>query len=114
MAFVFTCPAFATAQTDGDNKKDKDIVIRTERRENGKFHHAPARIPMEVSYMSFASALKITYLYDLGDIEVNVTNHSTGEYLEGTMNATAGVTMLPISGAEGFYTITFTLPGGTE
>ena len=115
MAIVSVAPVFADGKGDGGQKKDQDITIRLgTQKDSEKRHHAPARIPMEVSYVSFMSALKITFLNDLGNMDVNVTNHTTGEYISGTMNAAAGVTMLPISGTEGFYTITFTLPGGRE
>ncbi|MCM1176499.1 MAG: DUF3244 domain-containing protein [Clostridium sp.] len=113
MAFVSACPVFADGRNDGEKKSDKDIIIRIGDKKGGGRHHAPARIPMEVSYMSFVSALRITFLNDLGNVEVNMTNNSTGEYIEGTVNASAGVTMLPISSDDGFYTITFTLSGGT-
>ncbi|MDE7127314.1 MAG: DUF3244 domain-containing protein [Bacteroidales bacterium] len=116
MTIVSVAPVFADGNGDGASKSDQNIIIiRLGTQKNSeKRHHAPARIPMEVSYVSFMSALKITFLNDLGSMDVNVTNHTTGEYISGTMNAAAGVTMLPISGTEGFYTITFTLPGGRE
>ena len=50
----------------------------------------------------------------LGEVGVNVTNHSTGDYLDGTLDANAGTAILPISGDEGFYTIKFILANGTE
>ena len=114
MAIVSVAPVFADGKDDVGQRKDQDITIKVTIPDDTRKHHAPARIPMEVSYVSFMSALKITFLNDLGSMDVNVTNHTTGEYISGTMNAAAGVTMLPISGTEGFYTITFTLPGGRE
>lgn len=114
MAIVSVVPVFADGKGDGGQRKDQDIAIKVTIPGEASKHRVPARIPMEVSYVSFMSALKITFLNDLGSMDVNVTNHTTGEYISGTMNAVAGVTMLPISGTEGFYTITLTLPGGRE
>lgn len=89
--------------------KQKNCNIETNHR-----HRSPALIPIEAYYDSFISGIAITFLQELGNVEMNVTNHSTGEYLEGTITATTGTTVLPISGTEGVYTITFTLSNGTE
>lgn len=114
MSFVSVCPSFASALNDGDKKEDKDIIIRIGNVRIGDNHRAPARIPIKVSYVSFISALNITFINNLGEVGVNVTNHSTGDYLGGTLDASAGTAILPISGDEGFYTVTFILPNGTE
>ncbi len=114
MAFVSVIPSFASVQNDGGNKEDKEINIRIGEIKIGGKHRAPACIPINVSYVSFISALSITFQHDLGEVDVNVTNHSTGEYLEGTLNASAGTTVLPVSGDDGFYTVTFVLSDGTE
>lgn len=92
----------------------KKITIRIGNVRTGDNHRAPARIPIKVSYVSFISALNITFMNTLGEVEENVTNHSTGDYLGGTLDANAGTVILPISGDEGFYTVTFILPNGTE
>ncbi len=114
MSFVSVCPSFASAQNDGDKKEDKEIVIRGGKILSSNKHRAPARIPIKVSYVSFISALNITFMNSLGEVEVNVTNHSTGDYLSGTLDANAGTAILPISGDEGFYTVTFVRSDGTE
>lgn len=114
MAFVSVCPSFAYTLNDADKKEDKDIPIRIGNVRIGDKHRAPARIPIKVSYISFISALSITFMNSLGEVEVNVINHSTGDYLSGTLDASAGTAILPISGDEGFYTVTFILPNGTE
>ncbi len=114
MSFVSVCPSFAYTLNDADKKEDKDIPIRIGNVRIGDKHRASARIPIKVSYVSFISALSITFMNTLGEVEVNVTNHSTGDYLSGTLDANAGTAILPISGDEGFYTVTFILPDGKE
>lgn len=112
MAFTFSAISDVSSFASSKNEK-KEIIIRP----RGKINHghrAPAKIPIEAYYNSFISGIAITFLQDLGNVEMNVTNHSTGEYLEGTTTATTGTTVLPISGTEGVYTITFTLSNGTE
>ena len=54
----------------------------------------------------------VTVTQNLGQVEFNITNSSTGEYLDGEFNALPGSYPIPISGSPGFYTITFILPDG--
>lgn len=114
MAFISVCPSFAYTLNDADKKEDKEITIRIGNVRIGDNHRASARIPIKVSYVSFISALSITFMNSLGEVEVNVTNHSTGDYLSGILDANAGTAILPISGDEGFYTVTFVRSDGTE
>ena len=51
---------------------------------------------------------------DLGVVEVEVLNQSTGEYLEGNIKANVGVSVLKISGNAGFYQIKFILTDSSE
>lgn len=115
MAFVSVCSSFAYTLNDADKKEDKDIIIQLANHGSSRLgHRASARIPIKVSYVSFISALSIIFMNTLGEVEVNVTNHSTGDYLSGTLDANAGTAILPISGDEGFYTVTFVRSDGTE
>ena len=54
----------------------------------------------------------VTVTQNLGQVEFNITNSSTGEYLDGEFNALPGSYPIPISGSPGYYTITFILPDG--
>ena len=114
MVFVSVSLSFASVVNNGDNNEDKEIDIRIGSKIIVGGHRAPARIPISVTYISFMSALRITFSNNLGEVEVNVTNHSTGACLDGTLDASTGTAIIPISGDEGFYTVTFVLAGGTE
>lgn len=107
---ISVCSSMALADniTIPLEKKDDPIPKTT-------FPKAPAFIPMEVYYNSSMSSLMFTFISDLGNVTVNVTNMSDGEWLEGTVNAQAGGTALfPISGEAGLYILTITLQNGTE
>lgn len=115
IATFFVCSLDVSASSLFERENDRiNIKMRDKKSNQAHSHRAPAKIPIEANYNSFISGIAITFLQDLGNVEMNVTNHSTGEYLEGATTATTGTTVLPISGTEGVYTITFTLPNGTE
>lgn len=95
-------------------KHQRKTIIIKKNDVNPRNHRSPSMIPIEAYYDSFVSGIAVTFLHDLGEVDVNVTNHSTGECLDGTMSALAGMTILPISGTEGLYTVTFTFPDGPE
>lgn len=96
-------------------KQEKILISRKNNSVEQNKPKAPAFIPMEVYYNSSMSSLMFTFISDLGNVTVNVTNMSDGEWLEGTVNAQAGVTALfPISGEAGHYILTITLQNGTE
>ena len=79
-------------------------------------HHpkSPASIPIEAYYEPNMSAIVLSFKRDLGAVEVEVFNQSTGEYLEGNIKANVGVSVLKISGNAGFYQIKFTLTDSSE
>ena len=54
----------------------------------------------------------VTVLQNLGEVELSITNTSTGWYIDGEFNAVPGSYPIPISGSPGFYTISFILPDG--
>lgn len=67
MAFVSVCPSFAYTLNDADKKEDKDIIIQLANHGSSRLgHRASARIPIKVSYVSFISALSITFMNTLG------------------------------------------------
>lgn len=79
-------------------------------------HHpkSPALIPIEAYYESNMSVIMLSFKRDLGVVEVEVFNQSTGEYLEGNIKANVGVSVLKISGNAGFYQIKFILTDSSE
>lgn len=105
---------FTESRADNNDTPKKEIIIKSQPSSTTHTHRAPAKIMIEACYDTFMSGIVINFLQDLNKVEINVTNHSTGEFIEGTVTAALGVTMLPISETNGFYTITFTLLNGTE
>lgn len=49
----------------------------------------------------------VTVQSNLGTVDFTITNHSTGEYLDGELNAQPGSYPIPISGTSGLWTAVF-------
>lgn len=59
------------------------------------------------------SAVHTTVSTDLGEIDVTVTNCSTGEFWQDTIDSSiTSQHLLQISGTSGFYEITYTTESG--
>lgn len=69
---------------------------------------------LQVSVLDFLGTklLIITVQSNLGTVDFTITNHNTGEYLDGELNAQPGSYPIPISGSSGNYTALFVLPDG--
>lgn len=115
-AFLSCNPEVFASPSSENARKSEQINIKLKDRKSNQTHthRVPAKIPIEVFYTSEVSSIAINYLENFNDVEINIMNHSTGEYIEGTMNATIGMTLIPLSGTEGYYTITFILSDGKE
>lgn len=93
-----------------------EIPIYVNKNNPTTMHHpkSPALIPIEAYYESNMSVIMLSFKRDLGVVEVEVFNQSTGEYLEGNIKANVGVSVLKISGNAGFYQIKFILTDSSE
>ena len=80
----------------------------------GQTHRAPAFIPMQAYYDGFLFSVCVQFLLSIGEVEVTITNLSTGDYVIYDVVSSAGATLLPISGEEGSYRIDFSLDNGSE
>lgn len=75
-------------------------------------HHAPAVIPIQAAYYPSITTILVDFLYDLGQVSVEIENETTGAYSQTTINAMQGVQPFIITGASGIYELTFTLANG--
>lgn len=107
----FTSP-FLHAQTGGD--EPVIIIIGSEGDGNGggPIKRAPALIPIQAAYYPSLCALLVNFIYDLGQVAVEIENQTTGESIQSTINATQGVHPFSLPNIAGDYMITFTLPSG--
>ena len=71
-------------------------------------------VPIEAYYIAFNSSICVTFSQNLGDMDVTVTNLTTGDSDDFEIVASVGSTLLPISGDAGYFRIDFILASGTQ
>ena len=68
---------------------------------------------IQAYYNGMLSAVYTSVTFDLGEIDVTVTNCSTGEFWEDTFDSSiSSQHLLQISGTSGFYEVTYTTEKG--
>ena len=72
----------------------------------------PAFIPISASFDASLSTLFLTFTSNLGEIEVEVMNTTTGGYDSDTVDTQFLYAAVPITMGPGHYLILFTLPSG--
>ena len=72
----------------------------------------PAFIPISASYEAVLSTVFLTFTSNLGEIEVEVMNTTSGGYDSGTIDSQFLSATFPITMGPGHYLILFTLPSG--
>ena len=82
--------------------------------ENGKkLSRDLIQLSIESCYYGMLSAVYTSVAYDLGEIDVTVTNCSTGELWEDTFDSsTESQHLIQISSAPGLYEVTYTTESG--
>jgi hypothetical protein len=110
-ALHLTSPVFA--ENDVSFARDTLIVINPFPETNpGYIPHAPGIVPISASYESLLGAVILTFASNLGEIEVEVMNTTTGGYDSGTIDTQFLYATVPITMGSGHYLILFTLPSG--
>ncbi len=74
----------------------------------------PALVPISVSLESLISTLFMTFTSNLGEIEVEVMNTTTGDYISEMIDTQFLSAIVPITMGPGHYLILFTLPSGRQ
>lgn len=80
----------------------------------GHTHRNPDYVPMLAYYDAFTASVCVTFLENLGDIDILIENAISGDYEEYHVNTNLGTAFLPINGSEGLYRILFSLANGVE
>ncbi len=73
---------------------------------------SPALVPISAIYESLLSTVILTFTANLGEIEVEITNTTTGGYDSGIIDTQYLSDSIPITMGSGHYIILFTLPSG--
>ena len=75
---------------------------------------SPALIPISAYYDSSMSSVLLSFRSNLGEIEVEVLNSTTGGYSSLSADTQFLYAVIPITLGSGHYIITFTLPSGRQ
>ena len=74
----------------------------------------PVVVPIAAYYESMTSSVILSFIRDLGDIEVVLLNTNTAGYYSDYIDTQYLYAIIPISLGPGHYIITFTLPSGQQ
>lgn len=75
---------------------------------------APVQVPIYAYFNSMLSSVLLTFSSNLGEIEIEVMNTTTGGYDSGVVDSQFLSAVIPITGGSGHYLIIFTLPSGRK
>ena len=75
---------------------------------------APFIVPIHAHYVSMLSTVFLTFSSNLGEIEVEVMNTTTGGYDSGIIDTQYLSDSIPITMGSGHYILLFTLPSGRQ
>lgn len=83
--------------------------------EDGQYGNPPrqsAEIPIRAYYL--AGTVIVSFLQDLGDVEITIDEESNGTVLQTIVDSSALSAMLPLNMSSGEFSIYFTIPSGDE
>lgn len=61
------------------NEDIKPIVVKEKTTQGTKENHAPAKVQVECFYYSYTNSLELSFLSNLGTVDVVLENQTTGE-----------------------------------
>ena len=72
------------------------IVVIEETKPNTKGNLAPAKVQVECFYYSYTNSLELSFLSNLGTVDVVLENQTTGEIHDYVGNSASGRMVIPI------------------
>lgn len=68
----------------------KPIIVKEETKPNTKENHAPAKVQVECFYYSYTNSLELSFLSNLGTVDVVLENQTTGGIQDYVGNSASG------------------------
>ena len=78
------------------NEDIKPIVVKEKTTQGTKENHAPAKVQVECFYYSSTNSLELSFLSNLGTLNVVLENQTTGELQNYVGNSASGRMVIPI------------------
>lgn len=72
------------------------IVVKEKTTQGTKENHAPAKVQVECFYYSYTNSLELSFLSNLGTVDVVLENQTTGELKNYVGNSASGRMVIPI------------------
>lgn len=80
----------------------------------GETHRSPEYVPIQAYYDDVLSVVCISFLQNIGEVEVTITNVIDGDTVDYEVNSVAGSVVIPLDGGPGIYQISILLSSGKE
>ena len=77
-------------------------------------HRNPDYVPMQAYYDAFTASVCVTFLENIGNVDILIENAISGDYEEYHVDSSLGATFLPVNGTESLYRILFSVSNGVE
>lgn len=74
----------------------KPIIVKEETKPNTKGNLAPAKVQVECFYYSSTNSLELSFLSNLGTVDVVLENQTTGELQNYVGNSASGRMVIPV------------------
>ena len=72
------------------------IVVKEKTTQGTKENHAPAKVQVECFYYSYTNSLELSFLSNLGTVNVVLENQTTGEIQNYVGNSASGRMVIPV------------------
>ena len=72
------------------------IVVKEKTTQGTKENHAPAKVQVECFYYSYTNSLELSFLSNLGTLNVVLENQTTGEIQNYVGNSATGRMVIPV------------------
>ena len=99
--------------TADDEDEEEIEITKSNGNENGDGPRG-LDVPIVAAYNESAHLVSVSFLSNLGIVDVDIENEDAGVSSSYLVNSAIRQHSFIISGAAGLWTITFTLPDGTE
>lgn len=107
----FWYPSNINAQVIPDEEGEEITITETPPPETGP-KKSPSIIPITAYYYDSLSCIGLTFLFDIGEVTVTVSNLSTSEYYCYLVDSQNGSAIIPLSCTTGLWQLSISIDSG--
>lgn len=109
---AFLNPAIAIAIADDDGDGDGDVIDITYLEPGQSYNRSQIVPPIQASLIN-QSIVAVTFIYDVGEISIRISNLTTGHSSVTVVDSSFGKCLLPVTGGSGSYCVDFQTENGS-